>query len=141
MTQNQSLNLTLHITAGADADDYEINRLTRNLLRELRRTDIERAEIPRSDEPPPDFTKGDPITIGTIVVELAPAIITGVFALTRDWMNRQQNKTLKITINGNKLEIPRNASQEQIDRIIASLENEDSVEQLQPATLREKDAD
>lgn len=85
----------LHVEVSAsDATEEDIDRMTRQLLAELRQTDVESAELAKG-EPAPGGAKGDPITIGSISMQILPAAIPGVIALVQAWITRGQGRTVK----------------------------------------------
>ncbi len=69
---DQSLDLSISLLD--QVDDEELDRLTRRLRDEIDELDVEAARL--APGPPVPGAKGDPITIGGIVVALASA---GVF--------------------------------------------------------------
>src|SRR5919109_3613417 len=71
--------LNIEISA-SDATEEEIDRMTRQLLSELRELNVESAELTKGG-PAPVGSKGDPITIGSIAIELLPAVLPSVFGL------------------------------------------------------------
>ena len=107
-----------HIEVSAtDATDEELDRTTRQLLSDLRELDVESAELEKSG-PAPDGSKGDPITIGTIAMEILPVAIPSVIALVQAWVMRGQGRTVKFKSKGIEFE----GSPEELQKLLASLE-------------------
>ena len=121
MVPEEMLSLKLQIVD--DMDDYpaSLDRLTRRLLAEIKEADVESAEIPRDPEPPPLNAKGDPITIGTIAVAVLPSLLASLVVLVQHWLLRQQDQHIKIKLGDNELEIPRDATREELEPIIELL--------------------
>lgn len=101
----------------ADATEDELDRLTRQLLKEVRETNVESAELTRGG-PAPDGTKGDPITFGSIAIELMPAVLPSVIGLVQAWVTRGQGRTVKFKGKGIEFE----GSPEELQKLLASLE-------------------
>lgn len=100
-----------------DATDEELDRLTRQLLSEIRETDVESAELGKSSFIP-DGAKGDPITIGTIVLAAIPAAMPKVIDLVQAWSMRGSNRTVKFKGMGIEFE----GSPEELNKLLAKLE-------------------
>jgi len=100
-----------------DATEEELDRMTRQLLSELRELDVESAELEKSG-PAPDGSKGDPITIGSIAIDLLPAVLPSVIGLVQAWMTRGQGRTVKFKSKGIEFE----GSPEELQRLLMSLE-------------------
>ena len=100
-----------------DATDEELDRMTRQLLSELRELDIESAELEKSGSAP-DGSKGDPITIGSIAIELLPAVLPSVIGLVQAWMTRAQGRTVKFKSKGIEFE----GSPEELQKLLTRLE-------------------
>lgn len=101
----------------ADATEDELDRLTRQLLKEVRETNVESAELTRGG-PAPDGSKGDPITFGSIAIELMPAVLPSVIGLVQAWVTRGQGRTVKFKGKGIEFE----GSPEELQKLLASLE-------------------
>jgi len=55
-----------------DTTEEDLDKMTRNLLKELRGTNVESANLV-SIGTAPEGSKGDPVTIGTLALEVLPA--------------------------------------------------------------------
>ena len=100
-----------------DATDEELDRMTRQLLSELRELNVESAELTKG-EPAPDGSKGDPIALGSIALELFPAVLPSVIGLVQSWMTRGQGRIVKFKGKGIEFE----GSPEELQKLLASLE-------------------
>ncbi len=108
----------LHIEVSAsDATEEDIDRMTRQLLSELRELDVESAELAKSGTVP-EGSKGDPVTIGSIAIEVLPAAIPAVIALVQAWIARGQGRTVKFKGKGIEFE----GSAEELQKVLATLE-------------------
>jgi hypothetical protein len=119
MASEKSIQFTFQVEAGPDSDPGEIDVLTRRLLAEIRAIDVEEAKIPASSSAPPDGTKpGEVITIGQIAIQVLPALIPSLVLLVQSWLLRQQSQTVKVKIGEIEVEIPRDLSDAELNRIV-----------------------
>jgi hypothetical protein len=116
MNENDKVELSLEITS-TDATDEELDRATRQLLSELRELNVESAELEKG-APAPEGSKGDPVTIGTIALEVLPVTIPAVIGLVQAWISRGQGRTVKFKGKGIEFE----GSPEELQKLLASLE-------------------
>jgi hypothetical protein len=116
MNENDKVDLNLEVIA-SDATDEELDHATRQLLSELRDLDVESAELAKG-KPAPDGSKGDPITIGNIALEVLPAAIPSVIALVQAWITRGQGRTVKFKGRGIEFE----GSPEELQKLLRSLD-------------------
>jgi len=107
------LNIEVSVT---DATEDEIDRMTRYLLQEMRELDVESAQLARGG-PAPVGSKGDAITMGTIVLEVLPAILPSVLGLLQSWVTRGQGRIVKFKGMGIEFE----GSREEFQKILEML--------------------
>jgi hypothetical protein len=100
-----------------DATNEELDRMTRQLLSELRALDIESAELAKGEIAPPG-SKGDPITIGAIVLATLPSTLPSVIGLVQEWIMRGKGRTVKFKGKGIEFE----GSPEELQKLLATLE-------------------
>jgi hypothetical protein len=109
-----------------DADQEELDRLTRQLLSEIGDLDIEKAELARGGDLP-EGAKGDPITVGSIVVALASAgVFTGLVELIKSWALRREGRTitLKAKVKDREVELtysPAESSPEEMTQFVNTI--------------------
>ena len=109
--------LNIEISA-VDATEEDIDHMTRQLLSELRDTDVESAELVRKGDAPHGTKSGDPVTIGSIVISTFPTVLPAVVALVQAWSARGQGRTVKFKGRGIEFE----GSPEELQRLLATLE-------------------
>ena len=109
------LNIEISIT---DATEEDIDRMTRQLLSELRETDVESAELVRGSNAPHGTKSGDPVMIGSIVISAIPTVLPTVVALVQAWSARGQGRTVKFKGMGIEFE----GSPEELQKLLATLE-------------------
>ena len=102
MNDPELILLGIQVSA-ADATDEEIDVMTRQLLSALRETRVESADLDRSGEAPKG-AKGDPVTMGSIAVQVLPALLPGVIGLVQAWVMRGQGRTVKYKADGIEFE-------------------------------------
>jgi hypothetical protein len=116
MTTEDPIELEIEILA-KDTIEEDLDKLTRNLLKELRETDVESANLV-SIGTAPVGSKGDPVTIGTLAIEVLPVAIPSVIALVQAWVMRGQGRTVKFKGKGIEFE----GSAEELKKLLEKLE-------------------
>ncbi len=109
--------VTIEISA-ADATEEDIDQMTRQLLSELRETDVDSAELARGGSAPHGTKSGDPVAIGSIMISALPTVLPAVVALVQAWSARGQGRTVKFKGKGIEFE----GSPEKLQKLLASLE-------------------
>lgn len=101
----------------SEASEEELDQMTRNLLSELRETDIESVNLV-SIGSAPEGSKGDPITIGTLAMSAMPVVLPGVIDMIKAWVGRGEGRTVKFKGKGIEFE----GSPEELEKILAALD-------------------
>jgi hypothetical protein len=111
--------LTVEVEAAADADAEELAQLAIRLRNELLGLDVDAVQVASGGDAP-DYSKGFAlVAVGGLVVrfvlrrDLLESIIEGV----RSWLVRQHARSVKLTLDGDSLEVTGVNSVEQ-DRLI-----------------------
>lgn len=104
MTNNEQLELYLEVAA-TDAMDEELDSITRQLLSELNELDIESASLAKGTELP-EGAKGDPVTIGAIVLVVLPSVLPKIVEFVQAWSLRGNGRTVKFKGKGIEFEGP-----------------------------------
>jgi hypothetical protein len=115
MTNSDFAQLNIVISA-SDATAEDVDWMTRQLLSELRDLDIESAQLTRGGAAPAG-TKGDPISIGSIALELLPSVLPSVVGLVQAWASRGQGRTVKFKGMGIEFE----GSSEDLHKLLETL--------------------
>jgi len=100
-----------------DATEEELDKLTRNLLSELKETDVESATL-MSIGSAPEGSKGDPITIGTLAITALPIVLPSVIDVIKGWASRGKGRIVKFKGKGIEFE----GSPEELQKLLKSLE-------------------
>jgi hypothetical protein len=116
MDNSEVTQLSMQISA-VDATDEELDRMTRQLLSELSELDVESAELTKG-EPAPEGSKGDPVTIGSIIISALPTALPAVVTLVQAWSTRGQGRTVKFKGKGIEFE----GSPEELQKLLATLD-------------------
>jgi hypothetical protein len=93
MTDSNLHQLNIEISA-SDATAEDVDWMTRQLLSELRELDVDSAQLTRAGAAPAG-AKGDPISIGSIALELLPSVLPSVLGLVQAWISRGQGRNVK----------------------------------------------
>lgn len=115
MNETDKVEFQIDVSA-ADSMDEDVDQMTRQLLSELRELNVESAELVRGG-PAPTGSKGDPITIGSIALEVLPAVLPSVVGMVQAWASRGQGRTVKFKGKGIEFE----GSPEELQRVLATL--------------------
>jgi hypothetical protein len=109
---------TVSISIQASAGNIaEVDRLSRELRRELLQLDVDDVALAPGGKAPAD-AKGDPVTVGMLIVSLAnSAGLVGICQVARGWVNRDQGRRITVKDGKRTLEIT-GASSEQQQQVI-----------------------
>ncbi len=92
------VHLTLHIEGvGVEFDADELNQLTHSLMRSLEDVGVESVTVVR-DQGIPLGAKGDPVTIGALLVAVLPTTLPKVMEFLQAWTVRNQDHTLRAKV-------------------------------------------
>ena len=116
MNKTDQVEFNIEVIAN-DATEEDIDWMTRQLLSELRELDIELVELTKGGTAPAG-TKGDPITIGSIAIQVLPAVLPSIIGLVQVWASRGQGRTVKFKARGIEFE----GSHEEFQKLLAALE-------------------
>lgn len=116
MTTDNLIKFKIEVFA-EDTTEEEIDSMARNLLSELRETNVESVSLVSKGHTPIG-SKGDPITIGQLAIEVLPAAIPSVIALIQAWVMRGQGRTVKFKGSGIEFE----GSPEELRKLLEKLE-------------------
>ena len=119
MEETDKVEFYIEVNA-ADNTEEELDRMTRQLLSELRQTDVESAELTRGGDAPRGTKAADPITMGSIVISALPAVLPTVVSMVQAWTARGQGRTVKFKGKGIEFE----GSPEELHRLLESLEKQ-----------------
>jgi len=131
----------LHIEISAsDATEEDIDRMTRQLLSELRETDVESADLAKGGLLPRGTKSGDAITVGSIVISALPTVLPAIVGLLQAWAGRGYGRTVKFkgSIGGGVVEFE--GSPEDLQKLLDSLETRNLAKGTQSPEKRGESA-
>ena len=102
--------------SATDATDGELERMTRQLLSELKELDVESVELAKG-ESAPIGSKGDINTIGSIALEVLPDVLPIVITLVQSWILRGRGRVVKFKNQGIEFE----GSPEELIKLLSKL--------------------
>jgi hypothetical protein len=112
--EQRSAMLGIQVAAGPDADAEEVAASTEQLRRELLDLDVEAVERPTAGPPPPGAKGVELAALGTLVVTLAKSQLLGtVVVAVRSWLAGQHQRSIKLELDGDVLELSGLSSNEQ----------------------------
>jgi hypothetical protein len=113
--------LIFNLDAGHDADDQERAELTRRLREYLIEGPADTVDFVRSGSAPIG-AKGDPVTLCTLAVTLAPIAVTAVMGMLQSWLARHERASVTVESGGEKLTLTGTLSKEQQGMVEAFLD-------------------
>ncbi len=116
--------LVVHVTADPDADEQELAELTGRLREELLELDVDDVELVRGGEPPAGAKGLDVVQVGELLVSAVTSshVLSAIVGVVQSWLARARQRSVKIEIDGDVLEVGGLSSAEQqrlIDQWIA----------------------
>ncbi|HZD74257.1 MAG TPA: hypothetical protein VE776_10310 [Actinomycetota bacterium] len=114
MQGEQPATLGIQLAVGPDNDAEEVAEATLQLRRELLDLDVEAVELARAGEPPAGTRAVELAALGALLVTFAKSqMLTAVVAAVRSWLGRSQQRSIKLEIGGDVLELTAVSSSEQ----------------------------
>ena len=112
-----AVEVTLAVQGAPDSDAAELDELTSQLRSRLLELDVDDVERARGGAIPEGARAVDPVTLGALVVTLAPAVLQAVVSLVETWTKHRRVGGVTLTIDGSTLEL-KEASQAEQDRLV-----------------------
>ncbi len=94
MNNQELIKLNLEVSA-SDASEDEIDAMTRQLLSELKETNVESASLVKSGSAPEGTKSVDPVTAGAIAIAVLPGMLSKIIETIQAWVLRGNNRTVK----------------------------------------------
>jgi hypothetical protein len=106
--------LELQVAVGSDDDAEQVAEATLQLRRELLDLDVEAVKVPRIGEPPPGTRAVELAALGALVVTVAQSQLLGpVVAAVRSWLAGSPQRSIKLELDGDVLELTGVSSKDQ----------------------------
>ena len=118
MKNDELLEFNLEISA-SDATQEELDNAARQLLVELKETDVESANLTDGGPAETGSKPGEVITIGSIAIAVLPAVLPKVVEAIQAWMTRNSTVKFKGKIAGQDIDFE--GSPENLQKLIKSL--------------------
>ncbi len=97
----------LLVEVGASgADVEEVDRLTRNLLSELRELPLESANLVSDGQPGHGTKAGEVTVIGMLMAGVLPTFLPNLVTFLQSWLKRGDGKTIKLKTAAYEVELP-----------------------------------
>jgi hypothetical protein len=112
--EEQPATLGIQVAVGPDADPEEVAEATLQLRRELLDLDVEAVELARGGEPPPGTRAVELAALGALVVTVGQSPLLGpVLAAVRSWLAGSPQRSIKLELDGDTLELSGLSSNDQ----------------------------
>jgi hypothetical protein len=112
--EEQLETLGVQVAVGPDSDAEEVAEATLQLRRELLELDVDAVELPRGGEPPPGTRAVELAALGALAVTLAKSqLLTSVVATVRSWLAGSPQRSIKLELDGDVLELGGVSSKQQ----------------------------
>lgn len=89
------LRWTLVVHGPADMPPEEVDALARQLLAEVRATDVESAELAAEGPAPAGTKSGEALTLGAVAVAVLPSLLPKLVEFVQAWALRGQGRTIR----------------------------------------------
>jgi hypothetical protein len=111
--KERAATLGIHVAVGPDNDAEEVAEATLQLRRELLDLDVEVEQAP-AGESPPGTRAVELAALGALAVTVSQSqLLTPLVAAVRSWLAGQQQRSIKLELGGDVLELTAVSSKEQ----------------------------
>jgi hypothetical protein len=107
------IELGLDLSLGEDADTAELNQAGRQLRAELLDLDVEDVRLRRAQAPPKGARAGEAVALGGLLTTMAPQAIGQVLDALLNWVSRHSQRSLRLELDGDVLELSNASADEQ----------------------------
>jgi hypothetical protein len=106
--------LGIQVELGPDADDEEVAEATLQLRRELLDLDVDSVDLPTAGQPPPGTRGVELAALGALLVSVTQSqLLAPVLAAIRSWLGGSPQRSIKLELEGDTLELTGISSTEQ----------------------------
>lgn len=135
----RSVHLTLQLNTGQDSDAEELDRLTRQLLADVRELEVESVELVKDGALPEGAKAGELVTLGSLAVAVLPTVAPKFMEFLQSWSTRAENRIVKIKaqVEDRSIEVeysPATMTVDELKRLVNTL-----TEALPPAGKSQPD--
>jgi hypothetical protein len=112
--EEQPTTLGVRVVVGPDAEAEEVAEATLQLRRELLDLDVDAVEVPRAGDAPPGSRAVELAALGALLVTVARSQLFGpVVAVVRSWVAGSPQRSVKLELGGDVLEVTGVSSRQQ----------------------------
>jgi hypothetical protein len=112
--EEQLARLGIQVAVGCDADAEEIGEATLQLRRELLDLNVDAVEPQAAGEPPPGTRAVELAALGALAVTISQSeLLAPVLAAVRWWLAGAPQRSIKLELDGDSLELTGVSSREQ----------------------------
>jgi len=98
--------LGIQVELGPDADDEEVAEATLQLRRELLDLDVDSVDLPTAGQPPPGTRGVELAALGALLVSVTQSqLLAPVLAAVRSWLGGSPQRSIKLELEGDTLEL------------------------------------
>ena len=107
--------LSVEVQAGSDTDTEELAQLSGLLRAEFLDLDVDAVRQPVRGKAPEDAKGADLLAAGELMVGLvaSPEVLASIIDTVRSWLGRNRARSVKLTLDGDTLEVTGASSAEQ----------------------------
>lgn len=99
------MELRVDLGLDRDADPAEVDAATRQLRNELLELDVDDVQRVQKGSPPPGARAVDVAVLGSLAVTAGQEVIGAVFRALAQWLGRGANRSVKLTIGEDSIEL------------------------------------
>jgi hypothetical protein len=107
-----------------DESAEEIDEMTRQLVSELKDTDVESVELAKGGSAPQGSKSAELITTGAIVMTLMPAVLPKIIDMVQAWITSGKGRTVKFKGKVGKQQIEFEGPPEELKKLLVVMEAE-----------------
>jgi len=97
--------MTIRVDAGPDSDELETAELTQQLRRRLLDQGVERADPVSESVTPPGARAVDAVTMGSLLLVVAPGTIAGVVEVFKFWLDRRHGRAIEVSVGDRSVKL------------------------------------
>ena len=111
--EDEGLQVRIDVGVEPDADAADLDEATLQLRRELLELDVQDVERPAEGSPPPGARAVEAALLGTLVVTATQELVGAVVRAVAGWLARRPNRSVKLEIAGDSIEVTDPSAEDQ----------------------------
>ncbi len=109
----EAVELRIDVRIEPDADAAELDEATLQLRRELLELDVQDIERPSAGPPPAGTRAVEEALLGTLVVTATRELVDTLVHVVAGWLRRSSNRSVKLEIDGDSIEVTDPSAEDQ----------------------------